>query len=111
MSTCEVDLGEATGANFEFMRSLEPFGAGNPAPVLLTRGARAMEARRVGSGGRHLKLVVEQGGVALDAIAFGQGEMLESVWNGLDLVYRTELDTWGYRPKVQLNVLDMRPAG
>ena len=108
---CEVDLGDATGESFEFMRSLEPFGAANPAPVLLTRGARAVEARRVGSGGRHLKLVVEQGGVAVDAIAFGQGEMLEGVWNGLDLVYRAELDTWGYRPKVQLNVLDMRPAG
>ena len=110
---CEADLSEATGESFQFMRSLEPFGAGNPAPVLLTRGARAVEARRVGSGGRHLKLVVEQGGVAVDAIAFGQGEMLESVWNrnGLDLVYRAELDTWGYRPKIQLNVLDMRPAG
>lgn len=107
---CEVELSEATGGNFEFMRSLEPFGAGNHAPVLLTRGARTVEARRVGSGGRHLKLVVEQGGVALDAIAFGQGEMLEGVWSGLDLVYRAELDTWGYRPKIQLNVLDMRPA-
>ena len=108
---CEVDLSDATGENFEFMRSLEPFGAGNPAPALLTRGARAVEARRVGSGGRHLKLVVEQGGVALDAIAFGQGEMLEDVWRGLDLVYRAELDTWGYRPRIQLNVLDMRPSG
>ena len=107
---CEADLGEVTGENFEFMRSLEPFGAGNPAPVLLTRGARALEARRVGSGGRHLKLVMEQGGVMIDAIAFGQGEMLDSVWRGLDLVYHAELDTWGYRPKIQLNVLDMRPA-
>ena len=107
---CEATLSEATGENFEFMRSLEPFGAGNPAPVLLTRGAKAVEARRVGSGGRHLKLVVEQGGVAVDAIAFGQGEMLEVVWSGLDLVYRVELDTWGYRPKIQLNVLDLRPS-
>ncbi len=108
---CEVDLDDATGESFEFMRTLEPFGAGNPAPVLLTRDARAVEARRVGSGGRHLKLVVEQGGVAVDAIAFGQGEMQEVVWRGLDLVYRAELDTWGYRPKIQLNVLDMRPSG
>lgn len=108
---CEVDLEDATGENFEFMRTLEPFGAGNPAPVLLTRDARAVEARRVGSGGRHLKLVVEQGGVAVDAIAFGQGEMQEDVWRGLDLVYRAELDTWGYRPKIQLNVLDMHPSG
>ncbi len=107
---CEVDLDDATGENFEFMRTLEPFGAGNPAPVLLTRGARAVEARRVGSSGRHLKMVVEQGGVVVDAIAFGQGEMLEGVRRGLDLVYRVELDTWGYRPKVQLNVLDMRPS-
>ena len=108
---CEVELGEATGENFEFMRTLEPFGAGNPAPALLTRRAKAVEARRVGNGGRHLKMVVEQGGVVVDAIAFGQGEMLERVWRGLDLVYRAELDTWGYRPKIQLNVLDMRPTG
>jgi single-stranded-DNA-specific exonuclease len=107
---CESGFEDATGDGFEFIRSLSPFGAGNPAPVLLTRGARAVEARRVGSGGRHLKMLLEQGGVTLDAIAFGQGEMLDSVWRGLDLVYRPELDTWGYRPKIQLNVLDMRPA-
>ena len=107
---CESGFVDATGESFEFIRSLSPFGAGNPAPVLLTRGARAVEARRVGSGGRHLKMLLEQGGVTLDAIAFGQGEMLDGVWRGLDLVYRPELDTWGYRPKIQLNVLDMRPA-
>ena len=107
---CEADFYDATGDGFEFIRSLAPFGAGNPAPVLLTRRARALEARQVGSGGRHLKLLLEHGGLTLDAIAFGQGDFLPHIRNGIDVVYRPELDTWGYRPKIQLNILDMKPA-
>ena len=50
-------------------RLLEPWGAGNPRPVLLLPVTQVFSAVPVGRG-RHLKLRLESRGVPLDAIWF-----------------------------------------
>ena len=105
---CEVSPASLTGDNFGFIQSLAPFGAGNRSPVFLTRNARVFDARQVGGQGRHLKMRVAHNGTVLDAIAFRQGEMLDATRDRIDLVYTVGLDTWGYKPKIQLTVMDMR---
>ena len=107
---CEAELSALLGDNFGFIQSLAPFGAGNHAPVFLTRNARAVDARQVGGGGRHLKMRVAHNGTTLDAIAFRQGDMLDATRGRIDLVYNVTLDTWGYRPKIQLHVIDLKPS-
>ena len=96
--------------NFRFIQSLAPFGKDNPSPVFLGRGVRVLEARLVGRGSRHLKLRVSSGGGAWDAIAFGRGEMLDVARGPVDLVYTVGLDEWRGLPRIQLTVLDLRPA-
>ncbi len=105
---CEVSPASLTGGNFGFIQSLSPFGAGNRSPVFLTRNARVLDARQVGGQGRHLKMRVAHNGTVLDAIAFRQSEMLDATRDRIDLVYTVGLDTWGYRPKIQLTVMDLR---
>ena len=107
---CEVPLSLPCQVEFDFVQTLSPFGAENPAPVFLTRGARVIDARTVGRDRQHLKMRLGDDGGSWDAIAFRQGDMLAAARDRIDVVYTVALDNWGERPKVQLTVLDMRAS-
>ncbi len=62
----ELDLELATE-----LERLRPFGAGNPAPLLLLRAARAERIRPLGEGARHARLTLRAAGGRLEAVAFG----------------------------------------
>lgn len=106
---CEVQFAVFDQPNFDFIQSLAPFGAGNPAPVFLTRDARVLEVRPVGQGKRHIKLRLTQGGVTMSAIAFNMGARAREIGRRIDIVYSIGLDTWGNRqPTLQLTLRDFR---
>lgn len=93
------------------LRRLEPTGAGNDAPLLVARGLRVTEARRVGQDGKHLRLRFVNGGNTIDAIAFKLGDWAERLEAEMDVAFHLELNEWNGRVKPQLNVQDLRPAG
>jgi single-stranded-DNA-specific exonuclease len=88
---------------------LAPFGKANPAPLLLSRGVAVREGRRVGEN--HLKLTLDDGRVAWDAIAFGQGTWAEALPSRVDIVYSLEVNEWREGERwLQLNVKDLRES-
>ena len=105
---CEVSPALLAGGTFDFIQTLAPFGEGNPAPVFLTRNARVLEARQVGSDSRHLKMRLWHSGAAWDAIAFRQGDRISEAEERIDLVYNVGLNDWGHTPRLELTVLDFR---
>ncbi len=107
---CEVSPALFKGESFDFVQSLAPFGAGNRAPVFLTRYARVVRANQVGGDGRHLRLRLWHGGDFWDAIAFRQGDRIDDARGKIDLVYTVDLNTWGEIPTLQLKVLDLQPV-
>ena len=107
---CEVSPALFKGESFDFVQSLAPFGAGNRAPVFLTRYARVVRAHQVGRNGRHLKLRLWHGGDFWDAIAFRQGERIDVAQGKIDFLYTVDLNTWGDIPTLQLKVLDFQAA-
>ena len=108
---CEVSPSLFKGKGFEFVQSLAPFGAGNRAPVFLTRFASVVRASQVGTDGRHLRLRLWHGGDFWDAIAFRQGDMIDGARGKIDLVYTVDLNTWRDTTSLQLKVLDLVPTG
>ena len=108
-----IDLELAPEAvTFSFAReldALEPFGAGNPRPVFVTRNLRCLSEPAVIKD-RHLKL----------RLAGPQNRPLEAVWwnciegetpqlNGsIELAYTLETRAWNGDYRMQLNVLDLR---
>lgn len=105
---CEVQFSVFNPRNFRFIQSLAPFGAANPTPVFLTRGARVLDARLIGANRQHIKLRLRQGGVILDAIAFNMSGRLRELRNYNDFVYSVGLDTWGRETKLKLKLQDFR---
>jgi single-stranded-DNA-specific exonuclease len=104
----EVPLGELSWDLYHQMELLQPFGFGNPTPVLVSRHVRVLSARAVGNDGRHLKLyVADESGTSWDAIAFRQGDWIGRLPSWIDLAYVLELNEWNGRISLQLNVQDI----
>jgi len=110
--TLDIDatlpLSQATWQTLEELSRLAPFGEGNPAPVLMSPGVLVREHRVVGTG--HLKLTLSDGVAVWDAIAFRQGEWAERMPQRIDVAYCLEANVWNDQQRLQLNVLDLRPA-
>ena len=106
----EVALADLTGDSYQSIQRLAPFGQGNPLPTFLTRRVEVVDCRTMGSGGDHIRLKLRQGGIVWDAVGFGMGGEPPKVSAPLDVVYNLELDHWGGRATLRLNMLDFAPA-
>jgi single-stranded-DNA-specific exonuclease len=108
----DLPLGRADRELHRLLRHLAPFGAGNPRPVLRSRGVGLRDADAVGSEGRHLKGVLVGDGGELSAIGFGLGERVGEVrgrgrW---DVAYELVEDTYRGRSRLQARIRDLRPT-
>jgi single-stranded-DNA-specific exonuclease len=104
----EARLAELTPEVVNELHMLAPFGMGNPAPTLVSRGLQVEEARRVGDGSHlSLRLREEKGGV-VGAIWFGEGELQARLPAGskVDVCYRPSVDEWKGTTRVRLHLED-----
>ncbi len=108
----EVSLHTLSWDVFHELERLQPFGYGNPTPVLASRRVHVRHARVVGVDGRHLKLtLVDEAGGVWDAIAFRQGEWIGRLPPTIDIAYVLESNEWNGRVSLQLNVRDIHAGG
>ena len=105
------DCAVLTEGQVDALSALEPFGTGNPKPVLLLRSAAVVSCCDVG-GGRHLKMRVRRDGIVLDAIFFSANAASCGVVSGdrLDLLFTPQINEFRGSRTVQLQLCDLRPA-
>lgn len=105
----ELPLEDVTTDLEGLLRHFEPFGVGNPAPVLSSRGVRlATTPRVIGQGG--LKLQLAKTGGTLEAIGWGMGDLARelSPASPIDVAYRLERDTFGGTSRLVARLADVR---
>jgi single-stranded-DNA-specific exonuclease len=90
---------------------LQPFGYGNPEPLFVSRNVRVKYRKPVGKESKHLKMMLVDGGVTYDAIAFNQGDWIERLPEAIDVLYTFERNNYRDWASFQLNVRDLKPAG
>ncbi len=100
---------EITFELLEALQRLEPTGEGNPPPLFVTPGVVVQERRTVGSEGAHLKLVLSQGPIQMEAIAFRRGDLHDTLPDHVDVAYYLEINEWNGQQRLQLNIQDIRP--
>jgi len=109
----DLTLDEVSMELLDELKRLEPYGMGNPEPVFVTRNAKLIDKRQVGSAQDHLKLRVGRDGARpTDCIAFRQGDAYDTlqVGSGVDLCYNIRLNEFNGTQIVQLTVKDLNPA-
>jgi single-stranded-DNA-specific exonuclease len=107
----EMQLSDLKPGLLDYLELLQPTGYGNPQAIFVSRGLRVMHARQVGREGEHLKLIVSDGHITYDAIAFQQGYWFNELPSFVDLMYTYELNEFNGRESLQLRVKDLRPTG
>lgn len=107
----EVNIERVTKKLVEDLQKFEPFGFGNPRPVLATYGMEISDLRTVGSG-KHLKFKVYSSSHPdrIDCIAFGMGDLANMLGRSqsVDLAYTPEIDHYQASEKLQLKVKDIK---
>ncbi|MBT1071729.1 single-stranded-DNA-specific exonuclease RecJ [Pelotalea chapellei] len=88
------------------LKRLEPFGAGNPEPVLMMRGLTIIERRVVGEN--HLRLRLSRDGYIFYAIAFRMAE--RETAGMMDIAFYPEINEWNGSSSLQLRIKDLRPS-
>ena len=94
--------------SISFLNSLEPFGQGNPTPTFLSRGMSVLGAKTVGKDKTHLKLTLEKNDYVYDAIAFRQGQSLNTARGTVDIAYTAGMNYWNGKETMQLTVQDFK---
>jgi len=106
----EVTLPDLTGDTFPTIQQLAPFGQGNPLPTFLSRRVEVIDCRTMGTNGEHLRMKLKQGGTIWDGVGFRMGNFLSEASSPLDIVYNLEIDRWGGKERLRLNILDFAPS-
>lgn len=90
---------------------LEPFGKGNAKPLFAARDVYIRSSRVLGKNGNVLKLLLEEGGVQLDGIYFGDPEVFFSRCNEkerVSILYYPELNEFRGTVRMQAVISDVR---
>jgi len=75
----EIDIKDANRRLLQEFELLEPFGIGNPAPVLKVTGS-IVSTRALGADQEHLRCVIQdQEGTVIEAVGFGMFQALKQV--------------------------------
>lgn len=110
----EVSLSELRPELLELLKWLEPTGMGNPAAVFLSRDVFVKRVYPVGKESAHLRMVLTDGWVTYDGIAFHQGHRLlaeDLLDRSIDILFTFEINEYNGRSNLQLNIKDFKPAG
>ena len=92
-------------------RHFEPFGIGNPTPVLMARDVTISKPpRTIGRDG--LKLILDTGTGSLEAVGWGMAHRAAEFQPGsrVDIAFRLEKDEYRGESRLQARIADIRPC-
>lgn len=106
----EIPLSDLKPAILHYLDWIQPTGNSNEQPKFVSRNLVTSRKKLVGKDAAHLKMVVTDGIITYDAIAFRQGAWYENLPDRIDLAYTYERNEFNGRNSLQLNVIDIKPT-
>jgi single-stranded-DNA-specific exonuclease len=103
-----VSLGELEQDFVSDLLRMEPFGEGNPEPILLAQNVRARRAKIVGDD--HLRASFADRTGELDGIAFSMGEFLTMLEDDVRVAFAPRFSRFRGRGRLEMHVKGLRPA-
>ncbi len=111
---CEVRIDDPSWLSMHCvteLEELEPYGAGNPKPIMCITDALLERVTPIG-GGNHLKLRIAKAGAEFDCVMFGcrSEELGAAEGDRVDAAFYPQINEFRGRRSVQLLMTDLRPA-
>lgn len=106
----EVNLSDLTPDLLIELNKLQPTGQGNQPAFFISRDVFVKKAWPVGKNKNHLKLILSDGKLTFDAIAFGQGEIYLQLPDNVNILFSFEMNEFNGRKTLQLNIKDIKPV-
>lgn len=107
----EVLLGTLSLRIVEELERLEPYGIGNPRPLLVANGVRVVgEPKLVGERKNHVQIRLGQGDVVVKGIAWNMAEKFKGVTPGslISIAFQPGVNEWNGRREVQVELRDFK---
>lgn len=95
------------------LQRLEPFGSGNPQPILGAVNLKLIRITTMGRDKDHVRVTLADGstGTALEAVGFGMAEQLAHMQPGQtvdEALFALEINEYNGEQKLQLRLLELR---
>lgn len=105
----EVSIEDISIDVVEEMNRLAPYGTENPKPKVLIKDAPIANIRKIGSEKNHLKLTLDHGGMSLDGVGFGLGDVFDQVspMSKLSVIGELSINEWNNQRKPQIFLQDL----
>lgn len=105
----DAELSELSESLVDTIATLEPFGSGNPQPVLRTHSLKVMGVRRMGDSGQHVKLTLQDAQAQkIDALAFNAPpHFFAEIGDEVVAWYRVDINEWNGRRSVEGQLLHL----
>ncbi len=106
----QVEFSEITFNLTQELETLEPFGYGNPEPLLGSKGLEVVSPRIVKDN--HLKMKLRQKSQSIDAIGFDMASWYENLRgdSAVDAVFTPSINEWEESRYLQLHLKALRPS-
>ena len=105
----EADFADVTEDLVAKISTLEPFGSGNPQPILKTNRVKVMNVRRMGADSQHVKLTLKNdAGNSIEMLAFSAPEhFFVEPGAVIDVWYQPDINEWQGRRSVEGRLLHL----
>ncbi len=105
-----VDPAQITLEVAQEFNKFEPYGIGNPRPVLAYKNFRGSNARTIGKDGAHLSFTIDAE-KNIRAVAWSCGNLAPLVENeSIDIAYEPEINEWKDEVRIQCNISSLEPT-
>lgn len=108
----KTDCSDINMETAQILKQFEPYGNGNPSPVLYMEELKLTDMKGIGNNGVHLKINFEKDGNKYDGILFnGSNEFLNKKLDKVDIMYNLNINEWNNNCSLQFMLKGMRANG
>jgi single-stranded-DNA-specific exonuclease len=104
----EINLSDVGWELLAELDQFRPFGEQNPKPNFLIENLKILEAKNVGDGEKHLRLLVTDGGKNIKAIGFGLGSKDIKAIKKIDTICDLNINEWNGARNIELKLTDFK---
>ncbi len=110
IDSCLESVKEADDKLLAELERLEPYGMGNPHPVLAMKGISITEPATIGGEGQHLKFTVRENGNSISAIMWRKGDYSAALYDNVkaDIAFVPEVNIWRNSKEIRLRIIDVQ---